>query len=192
MRLIVGLGNPGLRYRNTRHNVGFLALEHIAERLGCCFKGHRYKSAFCRVRYRDEDILLLRPKTYMNNSGLAVKEAVVKEGIGFEYIIVLCDDINLQLGTIRVRAKGSSGGHKGLHSVLENLGSIEVPRLRIGIRTSRFNQKDDITNYVLSNFSKSERDVLSLVIEKASDAVLCWIDEGISNCMNRFNKTFVS
>jgi peptidyl-tRNA hydrolase, PTH1 family len=169
MKLIVGLGNPGLRYRNTRHNIGFILVDSFN------------KSSKGKI---GKKVALLKPQFFMNNSGIAVKKAMEKFGGEPADILVICDDINLELGMIRFRAQGSAGGHRGLKSIIERLSTENFNRLRIGIGATKSGVLKD---YVLSRFESSERKKLKEVIDKATEAVGVWIEEGIETAMNSYN-----
>lgn len=169
MKLIVGLGNQGFRYRRTRHNVGFMALDRIA-----------------RMRRRfGADVLLLKPSTYMNLSGPVVAKAVKREEVRLSDLLVIADDADLPLGSIRLRRSGSSGGHKGLGSIIDKLGTTAFPRLRIGIAST--SRGRELADYVLRPFKRSERRYLDETLEKCSLCVESWIKEGIEAAMNKFN-----
>lgn len=170
MKLVCGLGNPGLKYKNTRHNIGFLVVDNFA-------KVNKFK-------INKKELILLKPKTYMNNSGDAVKAAVDRLKIGLKDILIVCDDVNLKLGIIRLRASGRSGGHKGLKSIIERLHSENFNRLRIGIGLERNGMLKD---YVLSGFKSAERPLLKKIINTATDAITVWAEEGIEAAMNKFN-----
>jgi len=186
MKLICGLGNPGLRYKNTRHNVGFLVLDNFAKKNKVKIGKKGFNSLFGRMGADTEEVLLLKPQTFMNNSGEAVKAAVTNFNVGPSDILVICDDINLEFGIIRFRAKGSSGGHKGLKSIIERLHDEDFNRLRIGIGSKR---DGILTDYVLSGFKASEKKhLLKEVVEKAAEALDVWIKDGIEPAMNRFNE----
>lgn len=182
--MIVGLGNPGLRYRHTRHNIGFLAVDNFAKikKAGVNKKG--FHSLFGKIEINGEEAVLLKPQTYMNNSGAAVAEAVEKFAVGPEDILVICDDINLRLGIIRLRPKGSAGGQKGLKSIIKELNSEDFNRLRIGIG---YGQGRDLTDYVLSGFRAGEKRFLKEVLGNSADAISVWLEEGIEAAMNKFN-----
>lgn len=185
MRLIIGLGNPGFRYRNTRHNVGFLVIKSLAQKLFAFFWKTAYKGKLTKAKIDGGELFLFMPHTYINLSGDAISEIINDKKIPISDILVICDDVNLELGQLRLRLKGSSGGHKGLESIIASLGTEEFPRLRIGIG------KPDNTNlaeYVLSPFDISQKEILSEVIEKACMCVLAYIKDGPEQAMARFNK----
>ena len=184
MKLIVGLGNPGLRYRNTRHNIGFLIIDSFAKVNKVRIYKKGFGSLFNKMIFDNEEVLLLKPQTFMNNSGEAVKAAVGNFGIKTDDILVICDDVNLPLGVGRFRVQGSSGGHKGLKSVIERLNSKNFNRLRIGIDAGK---NSTLTEYVLSGFRSNEKKLVKAIVETATCAAGIWVKEGIETAMNKFN-----
>lgn len=187
MRLIVGLGNPGIEYQFTPHNIGFLAIDRIAERCGVMVDNRHCKALTARARIGKEEVLLAKPETYMNLSGLSVIELVEKYEIDRQKdLIVVYDELDLPLGTIRIRERGSSAGHKGMESILGALGTESVPRMRLGIAPDH--PVKDGSRYVLSQFRKSQLVALDEMLEKAADAVAVIFEEGIAAAMNRFNR----
>lgn len=185
MKLVVGLGNPGRRYEDTRHNTGFAVLAELARRHG----SGRPKSAF-RGMVVDVDMsgvraLLLCPETYMNRSGMSVRLALDFYKLERENLLVVCDDLNLPLGKLRMRTTGSAGGHNGLEDVSNQLGSQDYARLRVGIGAPP--HESDATGFVLTRFRKDEREVIEEAIARAADCVAIWACEGIETCMNRYN-----
>lgn len=191
MKLIVGLGNPGHTYYGTRHNVGFALVQLLAERRKVSML-HRVihpvdgRPAAVSGDYElgSETIRLLMPLTMMNESGEAFQELPVKA----PDLLVVCDDVNLLLGTIRIRPEGSAGGHHGLQSCLSALGTDQVPRMRIGVGKAELPR--DLHNFVLSPFESSERPTITRAIEQAADACEAWVQEGIETAMNRYNKAY--
>ena len=190
MKLIVGLGNPGAKYRMTRHNVGYMVLTELAQK----FSGGqaiRPQSKFHGdlVNIREpggETILLLAPTTYMNRSGLSVGEAVGFYKILPSDVLIVCDDLNLPSSRLRLRSEGGSGGQKGLADILRVLGTEKIPRLRIGIGSPPGQM--DAADYVLMNFTEKERPDLEITIKQAADAVVCWLNKGINEAMNLYNR----
>ena len=158
--IIVGLGNPGAQYVNTRHNAGFLALDAIAEKQGARIERTRFKGLTAEVTLGGAHVLLLKPQTFMNLSGEAVREAAAFYHIAPSNVIVIYDDINLPVGRLRVRGKGSDGGHNGIKSIVAQLGSNEFPRVRVGVG-ERPNPEYDLADWVLSNFTPAERESLA-------------------------------
>jgi len=184
--LIVGLGNPGRRYEKTRHNAGFMVVDHIAEMLGIQFKKGRGVYAICDGRWNEASILLAKPLTFMNNSGMAVAELVRYYQIDCSQLLVVLDEIELTFGRIRLRRQGSAGGHNGLSSIIQHLNTTSFARLRIGIGTEF--AKRDMVDFVLSRFSRNEQKELDPVLATSVEAVLSFIRDGIDNAMNLYNK----
>ena len=185
-RLIVGLGNPGAEYERTRHNVGFMAVDMLAEKAKITMSPDRGPALAGSGRYKGRPLRLVKPLTYMNRSGSAVKHHMKKLGLSPSDVLVLYDDLNLEPGVIRIRQKGSSGGHNGMQDIIDVLGTDHIPRVRIGIGSSfsRGRQAD----YVLSPFLDEEIDIMSEAVKDAGNASLAFVREGIVTAMNRFNK----
>ncbi len=177
-----GLGNPGEQYRYTRHNVGFLTVDRIATRLGIRF--HHLPGKFvARTEIQKQHLILVKPLLFMNYSGIVVKEHLIQEPDDF---LVVLDDLALPFGTLRLRAKGSAGGHKGLASIIYHLGTEEFPRLRIGIG---FPESTTATDYVLGRWTPMEETQLPNILDLAADACLTVITEGFTAAMNRYNSS---
>lgn len=189
MKLIVGLGNPGQRYRGTRHNLGFDVLDRLAERWQVSSIRDRFHGRVADVRLPDtEPTLLLWPETYMNRSGLAVAEAVRWYGLDPRTdLLVTCDDLNLPLGSIRLRPKGSDGGQRGLRDVIQHLGTDQFARLRLGIGPRP--ASISATDFVLGRFLPDEQPAVQDMVERAADCVECWLRHGIQTAMARYNAT---
>lgn len=185
MWLIVGLGNPGKRYEKTRHNVGFLVIEEIAERAGLKFKTER-DFRMARGTVEDKDLILLEPLTFMNLSGIAVKEVIKRFNLMPEDLIVIHDDIDMETGRLRIRKKGSSGGHKGVESIISSIGTQEFIRVKIGVGREKDVPPEE---YVLSSFRKEEMPLIRDSIRRAADAVLYITSNGVDKAMNKFNKS---
>jgi peptidyl-tRNA hydrolase, PTH1 family len=185
MRLIVGLGNPGERYRRTRHNVGFLVVDVLAARAGAP-KGREEADAWVvDALVEGEPVLLVKPLTFMNRSGVAVARLLEEKGGGPADVVAVVDDVALELGNLRVRERGSHGGHNGLRSLTDELGSDEFPRIRVGIRKG--DPPEDLADYVLSEFPPEDVLVVQEVVGWAADAVATLIREGPGEAMNRYN-----
>jgi PTH1 family peptidyl-tRNA hydrolase len=189
---VVGLGNPGDRYTGTRHNVGFDVAEAFAKRAGG--GSVRLDRLDCRALTGRLDVggtrvLVARPQTYMNLSGESVKGLVTKYQVLPERLVVVLDEVALPIGSIRIRRSGSAGGHKGLQSVLDCLGTNEVPRMRLGVRGENFQPGEPKDDYVLSRFSKKERPVIEEAIASAAEAIEVFVAEGIEASMNTFNRS---
>lgn len=195
LALVVGLGNPGDRYVGTRHNVGFEVLDALVRRLASDpSRPARVDRLDCRaltgrVRIGETPVLLARPQTYMNLSGESVKGLLVKHAVPRERMLVVSDDVALPVGRLRLRPSGSSGGQKGLQSIIDCLGTDEFPRLRIGIAGEHYRPREDKADYVLERFSKAERTALVPVIDTACEAIETFVAEGIDAAMNRFNRS---
>lgn len=184
--LIVGLGNPGPEYARTRHNAGFALVEALAERWQATWQlSRRFRARVARARWNGRALLLAQPQTFMNASGEAVGPMVRFYRLPLERLLVAVDDADLPLGQIRLRPRGSSGGHHGLESIETALGSREFARLRIGI--GRAAGAREITHYVLSRFSPEETALLKKVLARAAEQVECWLTEGIHKAMSRYN-----
>jgi len=185
--LIVGLGNPGLAYAASRHNIGFMVLKFLASSLKINFKRDFAVSALVgRPRGSQPNLILALPQTYMNLSGIAVKALLKKFKIIPEDLLVVCDDLDLELGRIKIRPQGSSGGQRGLESIIEHLGTRGFSRLRIGI--GRPSNPQDAADYVLAGFSRKEQAVVKQMEEDAASCCLSWVENGIVQTMNTFNK----
>lgn len=185
MKLIVGLGNPGLRYRSTRHNVGFMVLDLLAQRLGTRVATKAWQGASGRARSEGEELVLLKPLTYMNLSGQSVAQAMRELRVSPEQLIAVYDDAHLDVGRIRLRAKGSAGGHKGVRSMVESVGTDRFARVRIGIGGS---DREDLVDHVLRPFSRGEWSRMEPALDLAAEAVLAIVESGIDAAMNRYNQ----
>ena len=185
MKIVVGLGNPGDKYDGTRHNVGFDVLAELGRRWGAGKPKVRFEAAVAEIACDAGKLLLVAPQTFMNLSGRSVQQFVRFFQTELTDVLVVCDDLNLNVGQLRLRASGSAGGQKGLQSILTCLGSEAVPRLRLGIGRPPTNF--DAADYVLSRFRKDELDQMDGVIVRAASAVEIWVSGGISVAMNQFN-----
>ena len=181
--LIVGLGNPGREYAQTRHNAGFMVVDALARKWSVPESRKRFKSEIAEIRRDDRRIVLQMPQTYMNASGIALREAVNWYKVKTENILVVVDDLDQPFGQLRLRARGSAGGHNGLSSIFQHLGTTEISRLRIGIGRSRA----ATISHVLSKFSPEERAEMDDVIANAVGAVELWVEQGITEAMNVIN-----
>lgn len=186
--LIVGLGNPGKDYERTRHNVGFRAIDLLAQRLGCKIDRLKFQGLYCQTTYGGKKLFLLKPQTYMNLSGRSVLQLSAYFNIPPQRIIVIFDDISLPPGRLRIRADGSAGGHNGIKSVIAEVGSQDFPRVKVGVG-AKPHPEQDLADWVLSGFSAGEEKDLSSALERAADAALCIIDKGVPETANRFNGT---
>ena len=184
MKVVVGLGNPGERYAKTRHNIGWMTLDRIADRAGWAGRARtRDASAVVQGRYRGLDLVLAKPLTFMNDSGVAVRKLIARERAPLLEVLVVTDDFSLPFGKMRFREGGSHGGHNGLRSIVEELNTEAFPRLRIGIGEPDGGAVD----HVLSVFRPDERQRLDELLDAAADAVEAWAREGVSKAANRFN-----
>lgn len=184
MKVIVGLGNPGKEYENTKHNIGFLTLDRLSERLGISIKQIKHKALTGEGFVKGQKLMLVKPQTYMNLSGQCVREVMQYYKLEPENLIVIYDDLDIPIGTLRLRAKGSAGTHNGMKSIIYDIQEDGFPRVRVGIGGER---KGNLANYVISGFRKEDINTVETAVEKAADAVECWIDEGINAAMNKFN-----
>jgi PTH1 family peptidyl-tRNA hydrolase len=188
MIAVIGLGNPGHDYEWTRHNVGFMVADALSDELRTKFEGGKGDYLVAAADFHGTPILLVKPLTYMNNSGLAVADLVERYDLDPKDILVVCDDFNLPLGKIRLRPKGSDGGHNGLYSIIYQLQTEEFPRMRCGIGAANLPGQDfDATSFVLSVFDQAERSAVRKMVEEAQDAALCFSTEGIDKAMGRWN-----
>lgn len=186
MKLIVGLGNPGAEYQNTRHNIGFITVGYLAERLGADFNKEKFFARVAEVNYHGEKLLLMLPQTFMNKSGQAVRAAMDFYKLDTEDLLVIFDDMDLPCGDMRMRQKGSAGGHNGMKDIINMMGNDQnIARIKLGIAHP---EHGDVINYVLGKFSEDEQEQLRPAVKTACDAALCWVDEDTATAMNRYNK----
>ncbi|MCU0651598.1 MAG: aminoacyl-tRNA hydrolase [Candidatus Omnitrophica bacterium] len=187
MKLIVGLGNPGGAYLHSRHNIGFMVVKALAKAEGLALKKDNSASALsAKLKIDNQAVVLAIPLTFMNLSGIAVRQLAKKYKAGHQDILIVCDDLDLAFGKLKIRKEGSSGGQRGLESIIDFLGGKDFSRLRIGI--SRPQRSSDAAEYVLSAFTKQEREELKEIISKALDCCLSWVCSGIDESMNIFNQ----
>ncbi len=190
LQLIVGLGNPGSEYARTRHNAGFLVLERLAERWRAAWGYEKkFNARLARAERNQRRVLLCEPQTFMNSSGEAVASVISFFQIAAKALLVVVDDADLPLGEIRMRPSGSSGGHHGLESIEQHLGTRDYARLRVGIGRQRGAR--EITGFVLGRFNSTEAAQIDKIITVASDQAECWADAGIQNAMSQFNGVVV-
>jgi PTH1 family peptidyl-tRNA hydrolase len=186
VKLVAGLGNPGDRYRGTRHNVGFDVADLLARRHGLTFEGGPAVALQARWRRGDESVWLVKPLTFMNVSGEVVASLGRYYRVAVTDLLIVCDDVNLPLGRLRARPSGSDGGHNGLRSVALHVGTIDYPRLRVGV--GRGDDRRDLADHVLARFEPDEQPGIETAIARAADAVEMWIDDGLERVMNTFNR----
>jgi PTH1 family peptidyl-tRNA hydrolase len=183
MKIVVGLGNPGSRYDGTRHNVGFAVVDSLAQGTGAGKFQSRFRGQLAELREDALKVLLVKPETFMNLSGQCVRQVLDFYQVQPADLLVICDDINLPLGRLRARARGTHGGHNGLRDIQNHMGTTEYPRLRIGVD----GPGEDTVGHVLGRFRPSERAVIDDAVALAAQAVGVWVREGIEACMNRYN-----
>jgi PTH1 family peptidyl-tRNA hydrolase len=183
-KMVVGLGNPGREYVGTRHNTGFRVIDALAEKLGVEARKRKFGARFALGEFADDKLILLKPWQFMNRSGQAVATALGFYKLGANNLLVVTDDMALEPGRIRIRARGSAGGHNGLADIIEKLGTNQFARLRVGIGQS---QDEWTVDYVLDRPTVAEKLLLDAAIARARDAVLCWVELGVDEAMNKFN-----
>lgn len=183
--VVVGLGNPGRAYANTRHNVGFDTIDLLAERNNIKINKIKFKSVYGEGTIGNEKVLLVKPQTFMNNSGITVRDIYQFYKLPIENIIVIVDDIDIPFATVRIRGKGSAGSHNGLKSIIYLLQRDDFPRVKIGIGKKQDNQ--DLADFVLSRFSKDDREIIESSILTGAESVEAIIKEGLDQAMNKFN-----
>lgn len=182
--MIVGLGNPGDKYARTRHNTGFQVIDSLSDVLNIEVRKKKFGARFGTGEFAGKKLILLKPWQFMNLSGQAVAAAMGFFRLEIKNLLVITDDLDLEPGRIRVRPKGSAGGHNGLADIIQKLGTSEFVRCRVGIGRSEYG---DTVDYVLDAPSKTDRELLDAAVEKAREAVLCWVESGIETAMNKFN-----
>ena len=186
LKLIVGLGNPGYEYHLTPHNLGFMAVDRLAEDCGVDIAHREAQALTASTEIEGIHVILGKPQTFMNLSGLAVARLLAKYGLSVEDLIVLVDEVNIPLGSIRVRPYGSAGGHNGLKSIIGALGSDEFARVRMGAQPDR--PMEDKVSYVLGRFRKADLETVADMLDQSSEAVRIILKEGVQKAMNRFNR----
>jgi peptidyl-tRNA hydrolase, PTH1 family len=183
--LVVGLGNPGRQYRDTRHNIGFQLVDKLAERLEVGFSRLQFRALLTDTRHAGRRIFLAKPQTYMNESGVAIGSVIRFFKVPLGNLLVVNDDVDLPFGTIRLRPKGGSAGQKGVESIIDRLGTQDFPRLRLGV--GRPPGRMLAAAYVLQNFSKEEMEFLPQILDRAAEAALLFITHGLDEAMNKYN-----
>ena len=184
MKLIVGLGNPGKEYAGTRHNCGFMVNDRLASKLNVDVDQNKFKGLYAKVKYHGEDIILLKPQTYMNLSGESVNAVMNFFKIDKEDLLVIYDDLDMPVGKLRLRKTGSAGGHNGIKNIIAHLNSQDFKRIRVGIDRHKYM---NVADYVLSRFSKVESEAIEQGIENAANAVLDYLDNDFNHAMNYYN-----
>ena len=185
MYVVVGLGNPGRKYAQTRHNVGFNVIDILADRYSTKVNKIKFKSVYGETNIAGEKVLLVKPQTFMNKSGETVQEIASFYKVPLDNIIVIQDDIDIDFASLRIRAKGSAGSHNGMKSIIYLLKDDKFPRVKIGVGRPQAGR--DLADFVLGRFTKDEERDINHVLDKAADAVECLISEGIGNSMNKYN-----
>lgn len=185
MKLVVGLGNPGKQYVGTRHNIGFAVLSELARRFIAPLSRQKFEADYAEFQLEQEKVLLVAPQTYMNLSGQSVQKFCGFYHLAPSDVLVVCDDLNLPLGKLRIRATGSAGGQKGLQNIIQLLGTPDVARLRIGIDPPPNGR--DAKDWVLGTFGKSEQSLVETAVQQSALAVETWVVQGLPAAMNRFN-----
>lgn len=184
MKLIVGLGNPGVRYANTRHNAGFMVMDRLAEMAGVQISRDKFEGKFVQLKVKGEDVIFLKPETFMNNSGFSLRACMDYFRLTNDDILVIYDDMDTPVGSIRLKTKGSAGGHNGIKSVISCTMGSEFNRIRVGIGRD---PQIPVVNYVLSKFRPEEKEPLEKAVEEAANAAWFAIDHSFSDAMNRYN-----
>ena len=185
IKMVVGLGNPGNAYMNTRHNLGFMVIDHLISKSKIIESKNTASGLVVKTRVSGTNLLLFKPSTFINNSGPNIKSLMKKHNLFPEEIIVVLDDLNLEIGKLRLRLNGSSGGHNGLKSIISNLQTLDFPRLRVGIGPP--SNGDNQIDHVLGIIPKHQKDVVLASIEKASDAIACSLETGFDSAMDSYN-----
>lgn len=184
-KIIAGLGNVGAEYENTRHNIGFKVVEQLASDWELSFSQGEGAFEICSRRYKSEDLYLIKPTNYMNNSGRSLKKACTKLGVEAANMMVVYDDIHLDTGILRLRAKGSHGGHNGIRDIIQFFDTQQFPRLRIGVGNDFSSGRQ--ADYVLSPFPKNEEEVVEEALLKSKKALITWLKAGINHAMSQYN-----
>ena len=184
MYIIAGLGNPGKKYENTRHNIGFITIDSLASKHNITVDKLKFKALVGEGRISGQKVILVKPQTYMNLSGESVQEVMNFYKVDPQNLIVIYDDIDIDLGTLRIRKSGSAGTHNGMRSIVQHINSTDFPRIRIGMGGP---SKGDLVDFVIGGMSKAESEVLKETVDNATEAIDCIIESGIDMSMNRFN-----
>ncbi len=193
MKIVVGLGNPGSKYEFTRHNIGFRIVDNLARDMETEFKKAKsYYSLISRGMINNHKVILVKPQTFMNLSGRAVNRVVSYYKIPLQDLLIVYDDLNLELGKIRIRKRGSAGGHKGMESIMQYLNSEDIPRLRVGIGNPSLNFNFDCVSYVLSNFNNDEEDKIKGTIKLSTEVINIIIrEDGFEKAMRKYNRKLI-
>ena len=191
MYLIVGLGNPDNKYLKTMHNLGFMAIDVLAEKLGVELNKKAFKGVYAQTTVNGEKVVLLKPLTYMNLSGDCISQVLSYFKIPTQNMVVIYDDLDIKIGSLRIRQKGSAGTHNGMRDIVSKISSQDFPRIRIGSKPVDF--KGDIIDYVLSNVKKEDEEIFKIVLKNASEAALSLVSgQSVENVMNKYNKDYAN
>lgn len=185
--VVVGLGNPGPKYENTRHNIGWRCVDMLCNEFSAVEKKDKFHSKLFEGKFKDKRLLLVKPMTFMNNSGTAISEIVSYYKLNPEQIIIISDDVSMDVGRLRIRKSGSAGGHNGIKDIIELLGSDNIPRVKIGVG-QKPNPDYDLAAWVLGKFPKEDAEVVDKTLSSAVDAVKTLVTDGIVSAMNKFNR----
>ncbi len=185
MIAIIGLGNPGSKYKTTRHNIGFQVIDKLADKLNVSVTKIKFKSVYGETTYKGQKVLLMKPQTYMNESGQAVRELVNFYKLKPEELVVVFDDIDIGFSDIKIKKQGSAGTHNGMRSIIYQIQTDEFPRIKIGIGKKR--ERQDLADFVLSEFSKDEQADINIAIEDAAEAIITILDSDLNTAMNKYN-----
>lgn len=184
MKMLVGLGNPGKKYEETRHNAGFMVIDCFCKKQSISLSQEKFQALYSKVRIDGQEVLIVKPLTYMNESGNAVQALAHFYKIDAKDMVIIHDDMDLPVGKLRLRQSGSAGGQKGMNSIISYLSTQEIPRIRLGIGKT---EREKVVDFVLGKFSKEEWPLFWQSVEKASDALLYWLNHSFDETMNRFN-----
>jgi peptidyl-tRNA hydrolase, PTH1 family len=192
MKIITGLGNPGSKYELNRHNLGYIILDYFAAIHKLTFKPGKGEFYYAKGKYMNTDYMLIKPTTFMNNSGIAVREATdAIPGFDINNMLIVYDDFQLPMGTIRIRTKGGDGGHNGISDIIYHMNTVEFPRMRNGIGNEEVLKKEDFVDYVLSDFSKEEFEKIKVMLPYYNECLENFIGNNLKTVMNKFNRNFL-
>jgi len=191
MKLIAALGNPRTKYELTGHNIGFIVVDLLSDNLNIEFKAGKGDWFHAQGKIDGQDFILLKPTTFMNNSGAAIKQFADENNIKYSDILLIYDDFQLPLGTIRVRRMGSDGGHNGIKNVIYHLNTVEFPRMRIGIGPEQIIKGEDYVDYVLSNFNEGEIEIIKSLLPHYFNCIISYLTKDIVQVMNEYNRSFL-
>lgn len=187
MKLIVGLGNPGKKYQNTRHNSGFMVLDGIAEKLNTTIQKEKFNALISKVQIDGEQVVLMKPLTFMNDSGKAVYQACDFYKLNPEDILIIHDDMDMSTGALRIKKDGKSGGQKGMQSIIDALGTSNIARIKVGVGHSELGNHEVVPDWVLSAVPKSEKEIFQKAINNGINAAIDWVNDDIEMVMSKYN-----